>query len=63
MGLLFDMTGFYRWLENASERELMTRRDAAKSAEPDITDPDLRKELGRLVRLIEEEMLARKLRV
>ncbi len=63
MGLLFDMTGFYRWLEHATERELLARRDAARAAEPDITDPDLRKELGRLVRLIEEEMLSRKLRV
>jgi len=63
MGILFDMAAFYRWLENASERELLARRDAAKAAERDITDPELKREIKRLIRLIEEELLARKLRV
>jgi len=29
MGILFDMAAFYRWLEQASDRELLARRDDA----------------------------------
>lgn len=54
MGILFDMAAFYRWLEQASERELLARRDEAVNIEPRLTDDDLKRELRRLVRLIEE---------
>ncbi|HHI71471.1 MAG TPA: hypothetical protein ENJ91_10745 [Rhodobacteraceae bacterium] len=63
MGILFDMAAFYRWLENASDREMLARRDAARAAEREITDPELKEETKRLIRLIEEEIVARKLRV
>lgn len=62
MGFLFDMAAFYRWLEQASERELLARRDVAMAAEKEVTNEELRNEIRRLVRKIEEELVARKLR-
>ena len=62
MGILFDMAAFYRWLEEASERELLARRDVAMAAEKEVTNEELRNEIRRLVRKIEEELVARKLR-
>lgn len=63
MGILFDMAAFHRWLEQASDRELLARRDEALSMESRISDDDLRRDLRRLVRMIEEELVARKFRV
>jgi len=63
MGILFDMAAFYRWLGQASERELLARRDAALNMENRISDVDLKRDLRRLVRMIEEELVARKFRV
>jgi len=63
MGILFDMAAFYRWLEQASDRELLARRDEALNMESRISDEDLRRDLRRLVRMIEEELVARKFRV
>ncbi|TSE35479.1 MULTISPECIES: hypothetical protein [Tepidimonas] len=63
MGILFDMAAFYRWLEEASERELLARRDEALNMENRISDVDLKSDLRRLVRMIEEELVARKFRV
>lgn len=63
MGILFDMAAFYRWLEQASERELLARRDEALNIEARLSDEDLKRELRRLVRMIEEELVARKFRV
>lgn len=63
MGILFDMAAFYRWLEQASERELLARRDEALNMESRISDDDLMRDLRRLVRMIEEELVARKFRV
>lgn len=63
MGILFDMVAFYRWLEQASERELLARRDEALNMEARLSDEDLKRELRRLVRMIEEELVARKFRV
>lgn len=63
MGILFDMAAFYRWLEQASDRELLARRDGALNMESRISDEDLRRDLRRLVRMIEEELVARKFRV
>ena len=63
MGILFDMAAFYRWLEQASDRELLARRDDALNIKNRISDDDLKQDLCRLVRLIEEELVARKFRV
>ena len=62
MGILFDMTAFYRWLETASDHELLARRDESVHLEPRLTDEDLKRDLKRLVRMIEEELVARKFR-
>lgn len=63
MGILFDMTTFYKWLEQASDRELLARRDEALNMERRISDEDIRKDLRRMVRMIEEELVAQKFRV
>ena len=62
MCMLFDMAAFYRWLEQASERELLARRDEALNVEARLASEDLKSDLRRLVRMIEEEMVARKFR-
>lgn len=63
MGLLFDMAAFYRWLQEASDDELLARRDVCIQIEIKLTDDDLKRELRRLVRMIEEQLVARKFRV
>ena len=49
--------------EQASDRELLARRDEALNMESRISDEDLKRDLRRLVRMIEEELVARKFRV
>jgi len=63
MGILFDMAAFYRWLSQASDQELLVRRDAAISMGVEVSDEDIKRDLRRLVKHIEEEMVTRKLRV
>ncbi len=63
MGILFDMAAFYRRLEQASDRELLARRDDALNMEARLSDEELKRDLRRLVRMIEEELVARKFRV
>ena len=62
MGILFDMTAFYRWLETASDRELLARRDGLVSLRARFTEVEVQAEATRYLKLIEEEMLARSLR-
>lgn len=62
MGILFDMAAFYRWVEQASERELLARRDEALILEKRLTDKKVIRELRYLTRRIEEELVARNLR-
>jgi hypothetical protein len=62
MGILFDMAAFYRWLEQASDRELLARRDEALNIKDHISDSDLKQDLCHLIRLTEEELVARKFR-
>ncbi len=57
------MAAFYRWLEQASDRELLARRDDALTIKNRISDEDLKQDLCRLIRLIEEELVARKFRL
>lgn len=61
MGVLFDMAAFHRWLEQATDRELVARRDAARSLESTLTDQAVKQDLRYLVRQIEQELLARKM--
>lgn len=62
MGPLFDMAAFYRWLQEASDDELSNRRDGALEMEAEMSNEDVKRRLRRLVRMIEEEMVARKFR-
>lgn len=62
MAILSDMAAFYRWLDSASEDELLARRDEALQFQARLTNDDLRIELRRLVRLVEEELVARRFR-
>jgi len=62
MGILFDMAAFYRWLETASDRELLARRDDSVNVESRLTDDDLKRDMKRLIRIIEEELVTRKFR-
>jgi hypothetical protein len=63
MAILADMKSFYRWLDESSDDELKTRRDAALSAirGGQITTDSVVREARRLIRRIEEEMVSRKL--
>lgn len=57
---LSDMKAFYRWLEEASKDELITRRDALKSLLPDLlADDNAKNEAQNYLRQIEQELLAR----
>ena len=62
MGMLFDMSAFYRWLQEASDNELSVRRDDALQMEAHLSDDDVKRRIRRLVGMIEEEMVARKFR-
>ncbi len=62
MGILFDMAAFYRWLDTASDRELLARRDDSVNVESRLTDDDLKRDMKRLIRIIEEELVTRKFR-
>jgi len=62
MGTLYDMKAFYRWLEDATDRELVQRRDSLLRALAHLTDPDVIGDAKFLLKKIEEEMLARELR-
>lgn len=62
MGILFDMAAFYRWLETASDRELLARRDDSVNVESRLTDDDLKRDMKRLIRMIEEDIVTRKFR-
>lgn len=56
---LYDWKAFYRWLEEANEAELTTRRDALLALLGNLTEKAPRATIRRLVRNIEEELLAR----
>ena len=62
MGTVFDMQAFYRWLETASGRELLARRDGLVSLRASLTEAEVKADATRYLRLIEDEMLARSLR-
>lgn len=60
VGALYDMKAFFAWLENASERELVQRRDLlAHALQHKLTDPNVIADARYLLRQIEQELLAR----
>jgi hypothetical protein len=62
MGALFDMSAFYRWLAGASEIELLAKRDQLASVLLDLSEAEVISEAKKLLKNIEQEMLARRLR-
>jgi hypothetical protein len=61
MSVLFDVAAFYRWLENATDRELIARRDKLITVIEDLSDKDVAKEARKWLRKIEQELVARQL--
>ena len=62
MGTLYDMQAFFRFLEEATDSELVRRRDALRQVLGGLTEDDVIADAKFLLRKIEEEMLARGLR-
>jgi hypothetical protein len=62
MGVLYDMQAFYRWLNDASDTELLQRRQSLLDLLPQLTQEEVIQEARRLLRIIEEELLARQIR-
>ena len=54
-----EWRSFVRWLDQANPKELRMRRTRLTELRRDLDDRDLRSEVGRMVRLIEQELLAR----
>jgi len=62
MGILFDVAAFYRWLQEATDRELIARRDSLIMAIENLSDRDVAEEAKRWLKKIEQEIIARRLR-
>ncbi|MBU9211673.1 hypothetical protein [Burkholderia multivorans] len=62
MGILFDVAAFYRWLQEATDRELIARRDSLIIAIENLSDRDVAEEAKRWLKKIEQEIVARRLR-
>ncbi|MDA8119444.1 MAG: hypothetical protein M0Z85_05205 [Gammaproteobacteria bacterium] len=60
MGALYDMGAFFRWLEVASEREILQKRDLlAHAIEYKLTEKSVIADAQYLLKKIEQELLAR----
>ena len=62
MGILFDVAAFYRWLGEATDRELIARRDKLLIAIRNLSDPDVIDEAKQWLKKIEQEIVARRLK-
>ena len=59
MGVLFDMRAFFRWLEEASDRELSERHELVLRFSEKVKSESVREESRYLLRKVEDEILAR----
>ena len=50
---------FFRFTDEGSEAELQLRKDALASVLQKVTDPGVRSDIRRMLRLIDEEVLIR----
>jgi len=50
---------FIRWLDNADDRELAEAKSKLRSTQKLVTESGVRSEVRRMLRLIDEEVLAR----
>ena len=62
MGILYDMRAFFRWLDEADDEELLRRRQNLQILLSELTQEEVIQEARRLLRFIEEELLARRIR-
>ena len=62
MGILYDMRAFFRWLDEADDEELLQRRRNLQILLSELTQEEVIQEARRLLRFIEEELLARQIR-
>ena len=62
MGILYDMRAFFRWLDEADDEELLLRRRNLQILLSELTQEEVIQEARRLLRFIEEELLARQIR-
>lgn len=59
MSGLFDMRQFYRFLEEAKDRELAQKRELLARFIDNARDPDVLKDARFLLKKVEEEILSR----
>lgn len=50
---------FLRWLDDANEDEMAQMKQRLRSAQAAVTEPGVRSDLRRMLRLIDEEVLIR----
>ena len=50
---------FLRWLDDANKGELAQMKQRLRSTQADVTEPGVRSDLRRMLRLIDEEVLIR----
>lgn len=54
-----EWKSFFRFIDGGSEAELQQRKDALASVLQKVTDPGVRSDIRRMLRLIDEEVLIR----
>ena len=54
-----EWKSFFRFIDEGSEAELQLRKDALASVLQKVTDPGVRSDIRRMLRLIDEEVLIR----
>ena len=54
-----EWKGFFRFIDGGSEAELQQRKDALARVLQKVTDPGVRSDIRRMLRLIDEEVLIR----
>ena len=59
MGAIFDMKAFFRWLEQASDKELANRHEILQAFIKNVKNESVKEDAQYHLRRIEEEMLAR----
>ena len=54
-----EWKSFFRFIDGGSEAELQQRKDALADVLQKVTDPGVRSDIRRMLRLIDEEVLIR----
>lgn len=62
MGILYDMKAVFRWIEEATDKELADRQERLRSFLIKVETENVREEAKYLLKKVEEEILARTMR-